>query len=680
MKSHSLVSYSIYSFVLALAACGGGGGSDSATGGLTAAASGNGASASSTASGTTATGSSGAAGTTGAAGTSGSTVAAANGATPAAVSPSAVTSAAVRMTCASPVTTATSSGGGLITVDTPSADGTRMFAAGSTFPLAITANPSSADTLAWSVNDSLGKTVASGSFAAPSGGSTTTLSCTSTVAGYFAVSATLAKAGGSVQTAGTRPTGFATFGVLPDVTASLPAPTYAHQEQHRFGMQGFNGWTGMLNALGISSTIDDREISATEPNGPNSFAATATTTDSGYASGQIMRLVRLDGIPAWDSPTGAFNDSSYLPKDQTGYQTYMSQVGSETEAMRKKYTPAMANNYYQVTWEPNQTWLDTNANFVALYKLVYTGLHATDPNAVVMGPADAFPTLTTQRLKTMAPLGLAQYVDGIATHGYYDAGTSPSHPPERLSTDPDPANAANALPNEIRNLRQEMQADYRPGMKLFVTETGISYDLGSSYGPDYPTSNVLFAQGAVVARTHIILLGEGADQTYVFYGADYPGEPGYGTFFDLNNPQGEFGATNVSPKPAALAIAAMTRVLDGTTTLGPVNGTPSGVYAYAFQRRGTGNPVTALWTHNNAVWSASTGFSQTYSVNYNLTVDGPGTSGTVQVLDWMGNASTVAYSNGVVALNLTEAPIYVVSKNADVAKANSTLPLGYVGG
>jgi hypothetical protein len=140
-----------------------------------------------------------------------------------------------------------------------------MFASGSTFPLAITASPSSADTLAWAVNDSLGNTVASGSFPTPAGASTTTLSCTSTVAGYFAVSATLAKAGGSVQTAGTRPTGFATFGVLPNVTLSVPTPTYTHQEQHRFGMQGFNGWTAMLNALGISSTIDDRELSTTEP-------------------------------------------------------------------------------------------------------------------------------------------------------------------------------------------------------------------------------------------------------------------------------------------------------------------------------------------------------------------------------------------------------------------------------
>jgi hypothetical protein len=583
------------------------------------------------------------------------------------------------MTCASPVTATSSSSSGVITADTPSTDGTRMFASGSTFPLAITASPSAADTLGWSVNDSLGNTVASGSFPAPAGSSTTTLSCTSTLAGYFAVSATLAKAGGAVQTAGTRPTGIATFGVLPNVTASVPTPTYTHQEQHRFGMQGFNGWTAMLNALGITSTIDDRELSATEPNGPNSWTPSATTTDTGYASGQIMRLVRLDGIPAWDSPTAAFNDSSYLPTDQAGYQTYMSQVGTETEAMRQKYLPAMAKNYYQVTWEPNQFWLDTNANFVQLYKLVYTGLHATDPNAVVMGPTDAFPALTTQRLQTMAPLGLAQYLDGIATHGYYDAGTSPSHPPERLATDPSPANAANALMNEMRGLRQEMQKDYKPGMKLFVTETGISYDLGTSYGPNYPTSNVLFAQGAVVARTHIIMLGEGADQTYVFYGADYPAEPGYGTFFDLADPQGAYGATNISPKPAALAIAAMTRVLDGTTTLGPVNGTPSGVYAYGFQQRGTGIPITALWTHNNAVWSASTGFSQSYSVSYNLSVDAAGTSGTVQVLDWMGNASTVAYSNGVVTLNLTEMPMYVVSKNASVAQSNSTVPLGYLG-
>ncbi len=42
-----------------------------------------------------------------------------------------------------------------------------------------------------------------------------------------------------------------------------------------------------------------------------------------------------------------------------------------------------------------------------------------------MGPAEPFPSLTTDRLKRLAPLGFAQYIDGIATHGYYDAGTCP---------------------------------------------------------------------------------------------------------------------------------------------------------------------------------------------------------------------------------------------------------------
>jgi hypothetical protein len=66
-------------------------------------------------------------------------------------------------------------------------------------------------------------------------------------------------------------------------------------------------------------------------------------------------------------------------------------------------------------------------------------------------------------------------------------------------------------------------------------------------------------------------------------------------------------------------------------------------------------------------------------VSYNLSADAAGTSGTVQVLHWLSNASTVAYSNGGVTLNLTEMPMYVVSKNASGAQSNSTVPLGYLG-
>ncbi len=125
----------------------------------------------------------------------------------------------------------------------------------------------------------------------------------------------------------------------------------------------------------------------------------------------------------------------------------------------------------------------------------------------------------------------------------------------------------------MRALRHELRQYLKPGAPLFVTETGISYDIGQAYGKNYPGANVLYAQAAVVARTHLILLGEGADMTYVFYLADMPETaPGYGIFFELDHPDGAYGPTRISPKPAALAVAAMTRIIDGTDTLGPLKG------------------------------------------------------------------------------------------------------------
>lgn len=649
MKSQLLL---LSTLSLALAGCGGGGGGSAGTSAATQA---NGSAAPSSAANLSAAGNSSTGGT-------------------ATVNGAGTTAAA--LSCAAPAVSA-GSGSATISADTPSTDGTRIFAAGSTFQLAFTTNVPNADTLKWAVTDTLGRVAASGSTAVPSGSKTITFNCTSTLAGYFAATGTLAQNGGQLPQAGTRPVGIASFGVLPNLAGVVPAVTYAHQEQHRFGMQGANDNGPLLAALGISSTIDDRQLSTMEPNGPNTFNPSANNLDPFYTSGKVMRLIRLDGIPAWASGTGAFQDDTSVPTNLSYYQSYMSRVGTESNAIRAAYFPTQSANYYQVTWEPNQFWTDTDANFIALYQSVYQGLHSTDPNAVVMGPADAFPSLTTTRLKRLAPLGFGQYIDAVATHGYYDAGTSPSHPPERY--DADPSTAEGSLRGQMRDLRAEMAADYRPGMKLFSTEAGISYDLGTAYGPNYPTANVLYAQAAVAARMHIITLGEGADQTYVFYGADYPGEVGYGTFFDLNDAQGAFGATNISPKPVAMAISAMTHTLDGTHTLGPVNGTPTGIYAYAFQQVGNGAVITALWTHNNSVWDASVGFSSSYSVPYSLTVDAPGTSGTVKVIDMMGNASSANYSNGTLTLNLTESPVYVVSNNASVAKANTTVPVGYAG-
>lgn len=444
-----------------------------------------------------------------------------------------------------------------------------------------------------------------------------------------------------------------------------------------------DGYRPLYPDLGLTWVNDNRNWYMTEPKGPNTFNAAADNLSPFFKPGDLLRLIQLDGIPGWANQTGK-DTHSYGPTSLADYSAYMKRVGEESNRVRSSVFPTQSANYYQVSWEPDYEgglpWKDTDANLVALYKATYESIHATDPHAVVMGLTLSSLDKNSEWLMRLAPLGIAKYLDGVSAHGYYDVGTSPSHPPERFVGDSDPKKAAKSLPAMMRTLRHTIATMLRPGAKLFITESGISYDIGTKYGPATPSANVLYAQGALVARSHLMLLGEGADMTYIFYAADPP-EVGYGVFFDLDNPAGGFGQKQISPKPAAMAIAAMTRIVDGTRTLGWLKNTPPNNYGYAFERLNDGHIVTALWTHDNAVWpgpsGAGSGFSATHAARQELQVDAPGTTGKVTVLDMMGNPTSLPYANGRVALTLSEAPVYVVSNNASIMKANVTVPEGY---
>ncbi|RDU96133.1 hypothetical protein DWV00_25315 [Trinickia dinghuensis] len=570
-----------------------------------------------------------------------------------------------------------------------------MFALGAPITATLATDSPKADVVEWQIRDAWNVVRAAGRVNVGAGAQRFSLRCTSSRAGYFALLASLVHGGERLPRRGTRPSGIATFGVLPDVSNVLPPVSYAHEDQHRFGGQGANylragqrccdgdGYRPLYRVLGLSWANDTRNWYIEEPGHPDTFKPSLSTLAPYFKPGDIMRLIQLDGIPGWASPTGSATHS-YAPVSDTAYRSYLSRVGTDSARIRAAYFPDQSHNYYQVTWEPDYDgglpWRDSDAHFVDLYRATYEAIHATDPHAVVMGPTIASVRENVRWLERLAPLGIGRYLDGLTIHGYYDVGTSPSHPPERLATDPDPAKAANALPASMRALRTLMTHLLKPGAKLFATETGISYDIGTQYGTDFPTQNVLFAQGAVVARTHLILLGEGADMTYVFYSSDIPeSPPGYGLFFDLEHANGAYGASDISPKPAAMVVCAMTRIIDGTKTLGHLDHVPAGIYGYAFQRLTGGKIVTALWTHDNGHWNATSGFSETYSVPYTLQVDAKGTTGRVTVFDAMGNAAELPYRDGRVALALSESPIYVVSTNASAAKANVTAPAGSLG-
>ncbi|MFP3603882.1 hypothetical protein [Paraburkholderia sp. SIMBA_053] len=596
--------------------------------------------------------------------------------------------------CSAPSSqTRAASNGDLIEADTPS-DGTRLFAASKPFTLVITTRAPQNDTLNWQIRDTWNVVRASGSFGVAAGTTSATLSCSSTVAGYFAVSASLERARGQLESRGTRPAGIATFGVLPDNAPALPPVRFPYDDLHRFGGQGTaylapgqhccdgDGYRPVYTALGLTWANDNRNWYMEEPDKPGTFNPATKQLTPYFQRGDIMRLIQLDGIPKWASPTGK-ETHSYAPTSLAQMKDYMAKVGTESNRVRTTYFPKQRDNYYQVTWEPDADgglpWRDSDANFVAMYKAVWEGIHQTDPHAVVMGLTYSSVQGNVTWMRRLGPLGIGRYMDGMTVHGYYDIGTTPSHPPERVADTRNEGTVSGALAASMRALRHEMRQYLKPGAPLFVTETGISYDIGESYGKNYPGADVLYAQAAVVARTHLILLGEGADMTYVFYLADMPdAAPGYGIFFELEHAKGAYGPSRISPKPAALAVAAMTRIIDGTNTLGPLKGLPAGVHAYAFRRLGGGKIVTALWTHDNGRWSAKTGFNAGQSVDYRLRVDAPGTSGEVTALDMMGNATAVPYRDGVANLKLSPAPLYVLSRNADVFKDAVTAPEGYV--
>uniref|UniRef100_E1T8F5 Uncharacterized protein n=1 Tax=Burkholderia sp. (strain CCGE1003) TaxID=640512 RepID=E1T8F5_BURSG len=598
------------------------------------------------------------------------------------------------LSCVAPSSqTRAASSGDPVEADTPG-DGTRLFAASRPFSLVFTTRAPQSDTLNWQIRDTWNVVRASGSFNVAAGAISSTLSCTSTVAGYFAVSASLQAARGQLESRGTRPAGIATFGVLPDTAAALPAVRFPYQDLHRFGGQGTaylapgqhccdgDGYRPVYTALGLTWANDNRNWYMEEPDKSGTFDPATKQLAPYLQRGDIMRLIQLDGIPKWASPTST-QTHSYAPTSLAQMKEYMAKVGTESNRVRSTYFPTQRDNYYQVTWEPDADgglpWRDSDANFIAMYKAVWEGIHRTDPHAVVMGLTYSSVQGNVKWMRRLGPLGIGRYMDGMSVHGYYDIGTTPSHPPERMADPRNEGTVPGALAASMRALRHEMRQYLRPGAPLFVTETGISYDIGQSYGKSYPNADVLYAQAAVVARTHLILLGEGADMTYVFYLADMPdAAPGYGLFFELEHPKGAYGPTRISPKPAALAVAAMTRIVDGTNTLGPLKGLPNGIYAYAFRRLGGGKVVTALWTHDNDKWSSKSGFNAGQSAEYRLRVDARGTSGEVTALDMMGNASIIPYRDGVANLTLSPAPIYVVSNNAEVFKDAVTTPEGYV--
>jgi hypothetical protein len=581
--------------------------------------------------------------------------------------------ASPRFSCASPQWSALSGSASTFSV---SADFTgdspmRTFTNGSSFEIEMNFTAPSTEKLEWQVSDYNGRTVAAGA-SQVRGRGMLRVTCSSTLSGFFSLGAQFQGTSATLPDIGSRPAGIATFGVLPNVSAWLPAYSGA-LDDHRFGLQGANfvtsgvccsgnGLQPVNPDLGSTWVLDSRSELNMEPNNAGQYNPKTQPLDVGFQTGLQARIVTLNGIPAWASAAPSANATgSYPPKSFSAFGAYTALVGEEGARERATYIPDQQHNYYQITWEPDPgtptAWMGTDAQFVDLYEAAWNGLHSTDSSAKVMGPTTTSITLCTDWLNRLAPLGLTRYLDAVSCHGYYAIAASSAIPPE-------PA----GLPAQMRSLRQTMTKLLPAGTKLFVTETGIAYPMGSSYSASYPTSEVLTQHAEAIVRTHLILLGEGADTSFLFYSADYSSQVGYGLYFNLDMPNPDFGSPNISPKPAAMAVAAASRLVDGSRSLGALTNLPANCYGYSYLLADGVHVITALWTHNSTFAAAT---------SHAVTVAAAGTNGTVTVFDAMGNAAARTYTNGALTLALTEMPTYVLSASAPTMKAQALAPQGY---
>ena len=546
-------------------------------------------------------------------------------------------------------------------------DPTQTFTSGSKFVIHFDTDAAVADVVAWKVADYSGTIHAAGSIDVPSGVTDSSLTCSSTVFGYFAVSAQLVSSGATQPQQGSRPAGYSSFGVLPNVADYLPQPA-APLDDRRFGLQGNSfeepgtGLQPLNENLGTTWVLSARSMSITEPNYAGQYNPVTEQIDPSIKQGTLARLITMNGLPLWASTApSASAVGSYPPKSYGYLQSYAALVGEESARIHTQYIPNQHKNYYQASWEPDPgtstAWMGSDAEFVDMYKSVWEGVHSTDPDAAVMGPATQSIPVCGEWISRMAPLGFTKYLDAVACHGYYTLGSSSSKPPE-------PAN----LQGQIQGLRSIMVSLLPAGTKLFVTEAGISYPMGSQYSANYPTAEVLKEHAEAVVRTHLIMLGEGVDTSFLFYAADFEPNVGFGMYFNLSMASRNFDSSQVEPKPAAMAMAAATRLVDGSRSLGALTNLPAGGYGYAFRLADNSHVITAVWAHN-ATFDASE--------PYELQVDSPGTSGEILLFHAMGNPEIREYFNGLLAVTLTEMPVYVLSANVAASSSHVRAPQGY---
>jgi len=443
--------------------------------------------------------------------------------------------------------------------------------------------------------------------------------------------------------------GYITYAVVPDPTQRK---LYGEQAT-RFGMNGlFSHQANVMPYLGLRwmyepSTIAVRQYGYAwgqmEPDHPGQFAEdraaarregrtfpldlfvnnSAYFVDGERKPWKVYSLPTLFyAPPKWAVIPGTTHGvhAQLKPAAEKHWRNYCIEVA---KAYTQQY-PDRKQNIYQITWEPQGPLGDER--LIRTYEIAYKALHATDRKALVIGPASSNSMLSLNWDERVLGKGLGKYLDGFSVHPYlsrrpYDPGDLGKTPEQ------------NGLIAGLRAIKAMVRKHTGKDLPLFATELGFNDD-------GDPSQELLQARAHV--RSSLILLGEG----YRFHMPFSTYLPGYGFYDSLSS--SSYFPERAAPKSVVPAYAAMTFLVDGHTSTGPIQGLGPAAWGYAYQ--GPDDRIKALWSEQPRRVSVAVSGEQ------------------VEVFDWMGNGRSMAATAGKIEVTIGPNPLYIKIAPASTAK------------
>lgn len=425
---------------------------------------------------------------------------------------------------------------------------------------------------------------------------------------------------------GSRPAGQITYGIAMNPKARPVIP----QERAFMGIHGeacYQGrWMGAhqgFAAYSFNKEAADKALATRIATGNNLdqwgfcfvFPSSGRTYDfvtwnnKGLMSPKSEEWVRKNykGLP-WNAFT-----------TPDGREFYREWIQIHVDALRK-FPRTPGKRIYQIFAEPDLSVPDKKT-LVAAAEFAHKVIKEIDPEGLI-----ALPTLSNCSLlswhRELFELGILKYADVFDIHPYT------AFPPE-----------PNGFVDNIRALKR-MLAEYgRADLPMIGTEGGFQTEATLD-------GEKLQAEGLV--RKQLIMLGEGYWFNCPFYGTDYGGdrddhpEGDYGITYNLNYPKPRFGAKQISPRPAFAALCSFSMMVDGSRPQECIDCLDPTTLGYVYTNSAC--TVAALWDYDGV------------PVQVSLPVG----KAEIVVADMMGNRTTYKTKDGMLQLELTTAPVYIL--------------------